>query len=116
MNQATADRLADLGENLDKFLELHPDEQEWIFPLLGRAEQRTILILQTIQGRYLTYDEIANYVGCHISTVKTTLYTLQQKGYSSLQQDKTGKWTTPKGGRYRALKKIGGNQNENIAS
>lgn len=116
MNQATADRLGELSENLDKFLELHPDDQEWIFPLLGKPEQRTILILQAIQGRYLTYNEIANYVGCHPSTIKTTLYALQDKGYSSLEQDKTGKWTTPKGGRYRALKKIGESKNETIVS
>lgn len=107
MNQDTADRLGELGENLNKFLELHPDDQDWIFPMLGRAEKRTILMLRAIQGRYLTYEEIADFAECHVSTVKTTFYGLQKAGFVNLDQDKTGRWTTPKGGRYRALKKVG---------
>lgn len=107
MNQKTADRLGELGDSLERFLNLHPDDQEWLFPLLNKPEQRTILMLQAIQGRYLTYEEIADHVDCHPTTVKTIFYALQNKGLVTLNQDKTGKWTTPKGGRYRALKKLG---------
>ncbi|MUG92806.1 hypothetical protein F7734_10230 [Scytonema sp. UIC 10036] len=51
MDKVTADKLTRLAPSLEKFLQLHPDEQEWLLPLLGRAERRAIAILEEIQGR-----------------------------------------------------------------
>lgn len=107
MNKDTAERLKSLVDCFDFFLELHPDDQDKLLPLLGRSERRTIEMLFLIQGKFLTYEQIASELELHISTVKTTLYALQAGGMTRLTQDKTGKWSTPKGGRYRALKKLG---------
>lgn len=107
MNQDTADRLSKLSENLAKFLDLHPDEQDWLYPLLGRAEKRAILILESLQGGFKTYKQIAEEVGCHQDTVEQTLYAIDKAGKINLEQDKSGRWSTPKGGRYRALLRVG---------
>ncbi|UYD38966.1 hypothetical protein [Tolypothrix sp. PCC 7601] len=106
MNQDTADRLGELTPNLLKFLELHPDEQKWLYPLLGKAERRAIDILQTLQNRFLTYGEIASEVGIHANTVQSILYALTANGLTTYNS-KTRRYSTPNGGRNRLLKKIG---------
>jgi hypothetical protein len=106
LDKSTIDRIETLSPSIEKFLELHPDEQEWLYPMLGKAEKRCIDMLIALQGRYLTYIQVAVLVNCHPSTAKSTLYALQRGGIG-ISQDKTGKFSTPKGGRYRAIKKIG---------
>ena len=105
MDKVTADKLERIAPLLEKFLELHPDDQQLLFPLLGRAEKRAIEILECCQGGYVSYEEIAKASDTHINTVKQTLYALSRGGLS-LSQNKSGKWMTPKGGRYRRLTKI----------
>lgn len=58
MDKITSDRLAKLAPTIQQFLDLHPDEQAWLYLLLGRAERRAIAILECIQGNYLSYEEI----------------------------------------------------------
>ncbi|MHC5825758.1 MAG: hypothetical protein ACYT04_60400 [Nostoc sp.] len=105
MDKVTTDRLTELAPAIGQFLTLHPDEQVWLFPLLGRAERRAIAILEAIQGHYLSYEEIGNETNTHPNTVKQTLYALSNGGMN-FYTDTTGKWMTPQGGRNRKLKKI----------
>ncbi|MBD2771217.1 sigma-70 region 4 domain-containing protein [Iningainema tapete] len=102
MDKVTADKLTEIAPSLAAFLELHPDEQKWLYPLLGRAEQRAILILEAMQGAYLSYEEISAKTGTHASTVRQTLYALSSGGLN-LKSNKSGKWQSPKGGRSRKL-------------
>lgn len=100
---------ARLAKSLQQFVELHPDEQVWLYPLLGRAEKRAIAILEEIQGYPLTYAEIAKLTDSHINTVKTTLYALERGGVA-FRSGSSGKWQTPKGGRNRRLKILEGSE------
>lgn len=102
MDTATAARITELAANIEKFMSLHPDEQEWIYPMLGRAEKRAIAILSEIQERHLSYGEIAKLTNSHLNTVKMMLYALESGGLA-YRSGKTNKWSTPKGGRNRKL-------------
>ncbi|MBD2060731.1 hypothetical protein NDI37_21805 [Funiculus sociatus GB2-A5] len=105
MDKTTADRLTDLAPMLGKFLSLHPDEQEWLLPLLGRAERRTIRILDEISNHALTFEEIGRLTDTHPNTVKQTLQALSNGGLG-FRVSSTGKWLTPVGGRKRKLLKL----------
>lgn len=105
MDKITTDRLTHLAPNLAKFLDLHPDEQEWLLPLLGRAERRAILILEEISNYPLTFKEIGNLTNTHPSTVKQTLHALSNGGLD-FKISSTGKWLSPLGGRKRKLIKL----------
>lgn len=105
MDKITCNRLEALAEKLEKFLELHPEEQEWLFPLLGRAEQRAIKILQEISNHPATFEEIGKATSTHPTTVKQTLYALSNGGIG-FRIHETGKWLTPVGGRKRKLIKL----------
>ncbi|MBH8564445.1 hypothetical protein I8748_20040 [Nostoc sp. CENA67] len=105
MDKVTADKLTELAPAIQQFLNLHPDEQAWLYPLLGRAEKRAIAVLEAIQGHYMSYEEIAAQTNSNISTVKQILNALSNGGIN-FNVNKTGRWTTPKGGRNRRLTKI----------
>lgn len=105
MDKVTVDRLKQLAPLIQKFLDLHPDEQEWLLPLLGRAERRAIKILQEIDNHPLTYKEAGSFTETHPSTVKQTLHALNEGGIN-FKIDSTGRWLTPNGGRKRKLMKM----------
>lgn len=105
MDTVTVERLKKLAPRIEQFLDLHPDEQSWLLLLLGRAERRAIAVLKAIQGEYLSYQEIAEEVECHPSTVKQIIYALSAGGVELLS-DKSERWRTPAGGRNRKLTKI----------
>ena len=105
MDKITEDRLTKVALLLEKFLELHPDEQNWLYPLLGRAEKRAIAVLSEIQGHALTYEEVAKLTDSHPNTVKSILYALERGG-AAFKEGSTKKWISPKGGRYRKLMKL----------
>jgi hypothetical protein len=42
MDKITSNRLVKLAPKIQQFLDLHPDEQAWLYPLLGRAQKRAI--------------------------------------------------------------------------
>ena len=102
MDQVTVDRLRELAPLLQKFLDLHPDEQEWLMPLLGRAERRAVAILLEIDNHPLTYRQIGELTTTHPSTVKQTLNALSEGGMD-FKVDRSGRWLTPNGGRKRKL-------------
>lgn len=105
MDKITSNRLAKLAPKIQQFLELHPDEQAWLYPLLGRAERRAIAVIECIQGSYLSYEEIAEQCDIHRSTVKQILYALSEGGIN-FKVDSSNKWMTPQGGRNRRLTRI----------
>ena len=90
MDKVTTDRLEKLAPLIQKFLELHPDEQEWLLPLLGKAERRAITILQEIDNCPLTYNEAGKLTSTHPNTVKQTLYALSNGGMNFGCVAKTG--------------------------
>ncbi|MBD2006468.1 MULTISPECIES: hypothetical protein [Cyanophyceae] len=105
MEKATAERLTELAPKLGKFLDLHPDEQEWLLPLLGKAERRAVLILEEINNHPLTFKEIGALTDTHPTTVKQILTALSNGGLN-FRVSKTGRWSTPVGGRNRKLIKL----------
>ncbi|MDZ8139001.1 MAG: hypothetical protein RM049_27475 [Nostoc sp. DedQUE04] len=105
MDKITSNRLVKLAPKIQQFLELHPDEQAWLYPLLGRAERRAIAILEAIQGNYLSYEEIGEQTDTHPNTVKQTLYALSNGGIN-FRVNSSNKWMTPQGGRNRRLTKM----------
>ena len=105
MDKITVDRLSKLAPLIQQFLDLHPDEQVWLYPLLGRAERRAIAILEAIQGNYLSYEEIGEQTDTHPNTVKQTLYALSNGGIN-FKVNSSNKWMTPQGGRNRKLTRI----------
>jgi hypothetical protein len=105
LDKVTSDRIEKITPSLEKFLELHPDEQAWLYPLLGRAEKRAIAIIEEIQGHPLTFEEIGKLTDTHPNTVKMTLYALERGGLA-FRVASSKKWITPKGGRYRKLTKL----------
>lgn len=74
--------------------------------MLGKAEKRCIDTIIAITGRFLTYEEVAELIGCHPNTAKNTIYALYRGGLG-IQKDKTGRFMTPNRGRYRNLIKLG---------
>jgi predicted Rossmann fold nucleotide-binding protein DprA/Smf involved in DNA uptake len=105
MNEATAKRLAEIAPLIEKFLDLHPDEQAWLLPLLGKAEKTAITVISEIEGHALTYQEIAKFTDINPQTVQQILYALELGGIA-FKQGKSGKWISPKGGRKRKLLKM----------
>lgn len=105
MDKAVEERLEKITPQIQRFLELHPDDQEWLYPLLGRAERRAIAVAEEIQGYPLTYEEIAKLTGSHPTTVKGILYALERGGLA-FKTGSSGRWITPKGGRNRKLIRI----------
>ena len=105
MDKVTADRITQIAPLLERFLTLHPDEQQWLLPLLGRAERRAIAILEEIDGHALSYNEIAKLTDTHPTTVKHILYALGSGGVA-FKSGTSGKWVSPKGGRKRKLLRI----------
>jgi DNA-directed RNA polymerase specialized sigma24 family protein len=105
MDKNTEERLERIAGSLQQFVKLHPDEQKWLFPLLGKAERRAIAVLEEIQGHALSYEEIAKLTDSHANTVKGILYALERGGIV-FRSGSSGKWQTPKGGRNRRLKTL----------
>ena len=105
MDKITTDKLERVAPLIQKFIQLHPDEQEWLLPLLGKAERRAIAILQEIDNCPLTYKEAGKLTDTHPNTVKQTLYALSNGGLN-FKVDSTGRWLTPNGGRKRKLVKM----------
>lgn len=42
MDKVTTDRLTEIAPQIKKFMDLHPDEQNWMILIVGRAEKRAI--------------------------------------------------------------------------
>ena len=70
MLETTKQKLIQNTPYLIKFLELAPEERDWLSNILGRAEITAIEVILACQNCELTYQEIAEQVGIHHNTAK----------------------------------------------
>jgi len=73
-------RIQDLAENYSKFMELSEQEQEWLLPLMSNGNRKTIEMLKLISTEKLTFEQIANEIDCHSTTVTQKLNALSRGG------------------------------------
>jgi DeoR/GlpR family transcriptional regulator of sugar metabolism len=81
MEAVAIQRLKDRAEAIAKFRELDPKEQEWLFPLLQKGIQRTLELIDLISEQPMTYEEIADELDVHPTTVTQKLNALAEGGY-----------------------------------
>lgn len=94
------ERLTNYAESYAKFLELEEKEREWLFPLLSRGTKTTVQILQLIAEQPMTFEELADEVGCCPTTVTQKLNALSKGGFGIEMTDTTASAPT---GRPRKL-------------
>lgn len=80
MNESTRIQLREDALAIDKFRALHPNEQEWLRPLLSRRVQNILNMLDLISDSRMTFEEIALALGCNPTTVSQRLNALLQGG------------------------------------
>lgn len=59
MNEATKAYIKECGSSIRKYWELHPEEQEWLYPMLQKRLRTAITVLEAISDRPRSYSEIA---------------------------------------------------------
>ena len=94
-------RLRAKAKAIEQFMELEASEREWIFPLLNRGVQSSIEILELIEEKPFTFEEIADEMDMNSQTITQKLNALIDGGYSGLTLTQTTafSWT----GRHRKL-------------
>jgi predicted Rossmann fold nucleotide-binding protein DprA/Smf involved in DNA uptake len=80
MNQDTINRLKAAAPSIEKFRNLHPDEQQWLEPMFSKTMQTALAVLDAISQTALTYEEIADECELHINSVKQILSALNEGG------------------------------------
>lgn len=89
MNTNTTKYLKEIARFVEKFRNLHPDEQEWLEPLLRNNVKTALNILDAISNTSLSYEEIANICELHPTTVKQMLSALSEGGCTIDMSEKT---------------------------
>ncbi len=89
MNQDTINRLKESAQSIEKFRNLHPQEQAWLEPLLHQTVKTALNILDTIANNPLTYIEIADICELHPTSVKQILNALSEGGTNIDLSEKT---------------------------
>jgi predicted transcriptional regulator len=72
------EKMADLYQ---QFMELEPHERKWLKEMLHGGRKLTVEILEVISEESLTYEEIADRVGCSPTTVTQKLNALARGGF-----------------------------------
>lgn len=80
MDERVRNRLIEQALAIEKFRNLHAEEQDWLFPMLNRSIQTTIDILDAIANERKTFEEIAGDLGIHPQTVSQKLNALANGG------------------------------------
>lgn len=80
MNQVTINYLKKSAPSIERFRQLHPEEQKWMEPLLNHRTKTALNILDAISNTPLSYQEIADICELHINSVKQVLNALQDGG------------------------------------
>ena len=89
MNQNTIERLKAAAPNIEKFRNLHPDEQQWLEPMLSQTMRTALAVIEAISSTALTYQEIADECELHVNSVKQILSALNEGGCRIDLRDKT---------------------------
>ena len=76
MEDGVRTRLIKYAESIDNFRNLHPEEQDWLFPLLSKGFRSTIELLNLISHEAMTFEEIASALGINKQTVSQKLNAL----------------------------------------
>ena len=105
MNEDTKTYIKECGPSIRKYWDLHPDEQQWLYPLLQKRLRTAIAVLEAISDRPRTYSEIAKITGLNENTVKHLTYALGEAGIG-IQTFSENRTYYPQGGRKRNLKKF----------
>lgn len=105
MNETTKEYIKECGPSIRKYWELHPEEQEWLYPLLQKRLRTAIAVLEAISDQPRTYSEIAKITGLSENTVKQLTYALEQAGVG-IQIFSEDRAYCPLGGRKRNLKRL----------
>ncbi len=80
MNQDTINKLKSIAPSIEKFRNLHLDEQIWLEPCLHKTARTALDILDAIANNPLTYQEIADLCELHPTSVKQILNALDDGG------------------------------------
>ena len=80
MNQNTIERLKLAASSIERFRNLHPDEQRWLEPMISQTMKTALDVLDAINNNPLTYQEIADICELHINSVKQILSALNEGG------------------------------------
>ena len=105
MNKTTKEYIKECGSSIRKYWELHPEEQEWLYPMLQKRLRTAITVLEAISDRPRSYSEIAKITGISQNTVKQITYALEEAGIG-IQVFSKDRAYCPLGGRKRNLKKL----------
>ena len=102
MNEDTKAYIKECGPSIQKYWDLHPEEQEWLYPLLQKRLRTAIAVLEAISDRPRSYSEIAKITGLSENTVKQITYALDEF-VCIFSEDRA---YCPMGGRKRNLKRL----------
>ncbi len=80
MNEQTKAYIKECTLSIQKYWNLHPEDQTWIFPLLHKSIRSAIAVLEAISDQPRNYAEIAAITGLSENTVKQITYALADVG------------------------------------
>ncbi|MGL4377378.1 MAG: hypothetical protein ACRCT1_13130 [Microcoleaceae cyanobacterium] len=89
MNDNSIQKLTGLAADIFQFRKLAANIQRIAFPLLSEGIQSSIKILEIIEDRELTYEEIGGKVKLHENTVRQKLLALKAGNYPGLMLSET---------------------------
>ena len=89
MNQDTIDKLKAIAPSIERFRNLHPDEQKWLIHLLSPTTLAALNMLDAIANQPMTFDEISKIVERNPQTVSQTLNALNEGGVNIDLTEKT---------------------------
>lgn len=113
MNEDTKKYIKECSPSIQKYWELHPDEQAWLYPLLHRSIRSAIAILEAISDRPRNYEEISEITSLNENTIKQFIYALSEAGIG-IQSFSEDRAYCPIGGRRRNLKKFTDGDSTNL--
>ena len=80
MNEDTKAYIKECGLSIQKYWELHPAEQAWLYPILQKSVRSAIAVMETISVQPRNYEEISKITNLNKNTVKQLIYALSDAG------------------------------------
>lgn len=91
MYETTEQKIKEEAKELQRFTELRPSEQEWLYLLLGKAEKRAVEILRCLSDCPLSYTEIAKLM-IVIETLQRYCSTHNSGGRVAFRSEGSNEW------------------------